>query len=85
MIYLLNNIIQPLKKLGPLKLKIQSFLVVTTKALCYKGWSLLFRTFQVSYSLFILYLSILGSCVVYEPLDRYVGRHLDRYIGRDIG
>ena len=20
----------------------------------------------------------MGSCVVYEPLDRYVGRHLDR-------
>ena len=24
----------------------------------------------------------IGSCVVYEPLDRYVGRHLDRQIGR---
>ena len=25
--------------------------------------------------------SAYGSCVVYEPLDRYVDRHLDRYIG----
>ena len=23
-----------------------------------------------------------GSCVVYAPLDRYVGPYLDRYIGR---
>ena len=23
---------------------------------------------------------ITGSCVVYEPLDRYVGRHVDRHI-----
>ena len=29
--------------------------------------------------------SSVGSCVVYEPLDRYVGRHLDRHIGRDVG
>ena len=27
----------------------------------------------------------LGSCVVCEPLDRYVGRHLDRHIGRYVG
>ena len=26
-----------------------------------------------------------GSCVVYEPLDRYVDRHNDRYVGRHIG
>ena len=23
-----------------------------------------------------------GSCVVYEPLDRYVGRHIGRDVGR---
>ena len=27
----------------------------------------------------------IGSCVGYEPLDRYVGRHLDRCVDRDIG
>ena len=27
-------------------------------------------------------LADMGSCVVCEPLDRYVGRHLDRHIGR---
>ena len=31
------------------------------------------------------YYNIKGSCVVYEPLDRDVGRHLDRYVGRHIG
>ena len=25
-----------------------------------------------------------GWCVVYEPLDRYAGRHLDRYVGRHL-
>ena len=25
-----------------------------------------------------------GSCVVYEPLDRYVGRHLDRHICQEL-
>ena len=29
--------------------------------------------------------SLFGSCVVCEPLDRYVGRHLDRQISRYVG
>ena len=29
-------------------------------------------------------LRIFGSCVVCEPLDRYVGRHRDRHIGRGV-
>ena len=33
-------------------------------------------------SSYLYFVALFGSCVVYEPLDRYVGRHLDRHIGR---
>ena len=39
----------------------------------------------ISRFLTILSLCLRCSCVVYEPLDRYVGRHLDRHIGRYVG